>query len=136
MPSTFQRTFSRNVDAYLPVANEVEQFCAQQLLSRPVSFKVRLIFEELALNLIDHATGSATERVEVRIAVEPDQVILVLEDDNQPFDPRLKPAFDKNKPLEERGHRGMGIHLVRTMAEDIAYQRVDGTNQLRVVLRR
>jgi anti-sigma regulatory factor (Ser/Thr protein kinase) len=135
MPPTFQRTLSRNVDDYLLVADEVDRFCAQQALPRGVSFKVRLLLEELVLNLIDHAVGSATDRINVRIELEPDQVILVLEDDSNPFDPHLAPAFDKDRPLEEREPRGMGIHLVRTMAEDIVYKRIDGLNQLRVVLR-
>ena len=134
MQPNFQRTFSRNVSAYLAVAGEVEGFCTEQGMSRAVSFKVRLLLEELVLNLIDHAVGSATDRIDVHIEIEPGQVILVLEDDSDPFDPRLAPAFDKDKPLAERGPRGMGIHLVRTMAEDVAYKRVDGRNQLRVVL--
>jgi hypothetical protein len=60
----------------------------------------------------------------------------VLEDDGHPFDPRSAPAFDKHKPLEERGPRGMGIHLVRGAAEAISYDRIDGRNRLRVAVRR
>jgi serine/threonine-protein kinase RsbW/sigma-B regulation protein RsbU (phosphoserine phosphatase) len=136
MPPTFQRTLSRTVDDYLPVAEAVEGFCAEHGLSQAVSFKVRLIVEELVLNLIDHAVGSVTNRVNVRIDLAPGRVIVVLEDDAKPFDPRSAPAFDKNRPLEERGDRGMGIHLVRTLAEDMEYQRIDGRNQLRVTVRR
>jgi anti-sigma regulatory factor (Ser/Thr protein kinase) len=136
MPPTFNRTLARNVQAYLPVAEEVERFCAEHGLVRAVSFKLRLILEELVLNLIDHAVGSATDRIDLRIELDPARVILILEDDSAPFDPHSVPAFDKAKPLEERGPRGMGIHLVRTMAEDIVYERIDGRNRLSVVLRR
>jgi anti-sigma regulatory factor (Ser/Thr protein kinase) len=135
MQPSFQRTFSRKVDDYLAVAGEVQRFCAEQGLPRAVSFKVRLLLEELVLNLIDHAVGSATDRIDVRIEIEPGQIILVLEDDSEPFDPRSAPAFDKDKPLAERGPRGMGIHLVRSLAENVAYERVGGRNQLRVALR-
>jgi anti-sigma regulatory factor (Ser/Thr protein kinase) len=135
MQPTFQRTFSRNVDAYLTVAGEVERFCAEQDLPRAMRFKVRLLLEELVLNLIDHAVGSATDHIDVRIEIEPSRIVLVLEDDSEPFDPRSAPAFDKDKPLAERGPRGMGIHLVRSLAEEMAYQRIEGRNQLRVVLR-
>jgi anti-sigma regulatory factor (Ser/Thr protein kinase) len=135
MTPTFQRTFFRNADSYLAVAEEVERFCTEQSLPKAVSFKVRLVLEELVLNLIDHAVGSATDRIDLRIELEPGQVILVLEDDSEPFDPRQVPAFDKEKPLEDRRPRGMGIHLVRTMAKELVYQRIGGINQLRVVLR-
>ena len=136
MPPTFHRTLARNLHSYFPVEEEVERFCAEHGLERAVSFKVRLILEELVLNLIDHATGSETNRVDVRIEVDPSRVILMLEDDSAAFDPSTAPAFNKDKPLEERGPRGMGIHLVRSFAEDIAYDRIDGRNYLKVVIRR
>jgi serine/threonine-protein kinase RsbW len=134
MPPTFQRTFSRNVRDYLAVAGEVERFCIANGLAKAVSFKVRLVLEELVLNLIDHAVNSATDRIDVRIELEPGRVILVLEDDSAPFDPRSVPVFDNAKPLEERGPRGMGIHLVRSVTLGIAYERLDSRNRLRVVI--
>jgi serine/threonine-protein kinase RsbW len=134
MPTTFQRTFSRNLHDYLTVAGEVERFCAENGLPKAVSFKVRLVLEEMVLNLIDHATGSRTDRIDVRIELEGGRVVLVLEDDSDPFDPRSAPAFDKTRPLEERGPRGMGIHLVRSMSEAIAYERIGPRNLLRVVV--
>jgi anti-sigma regulatory factor (Ser/Thr protein kinase) len=134
MPPTFQRTLSRNVSDYLAVAGEVERFCAENSLPRAVSFKVGLVLEELVLNLIDHAVAPATDRIEVRIELEPSRVVLVLEDGGVPFDPRSAPAFDKAKPLEERQPRGMGIELVRSMTKDIAYERVGSRNRLRVVI--
>jgi len=136
MQPTYHRSFSRNVTDYLAVAEEVEAFGAEQGLPRAVLFKVRLVLEELILNLIDHAIGSATSRIDVSIHQEPSKVILLLEDDGNPFDPRLAPAFHKNKPLEERGPRGMGIHLVRSTAEEISYDRIGARNRLRVVVRR
>ena len=134
MRPTFHRTLSRNVTDYLAVPGEVEQFCAQNALPRPVIFKVRLVLEELLLNLIDHAVGSATDRIDLRLDLEPGRVVLVLEDDTAPFDPGSAEPFDKTKPLEERGRRGMGIHLVRNMTESITYERVDSRNRLRAVI--
>jgi serine/threonine-protein kinase RsbW len=134
MQLTFQRTLSRNLSDYLAVAGEVERLCAENGVPRAVTFKVRLVLEELVLNLIDHAVGSVTDRIDIRIDLEPGRVVLVLEDDGAPFDPRSVPPFDKAKSLEERGPRGMGIHLVRSMTESIAYERIGSRNRLRVVV--
>jgi anti-sigma regulatory factor (Ser/Thr protein kinase) len=136
MTPTFQRTLPRDLSAYLALTGEVERFCAEQGLAKAVVFKVRVVLEELVLNWIDHATGSATDRLDLRIDVEPGRVTLVLEDDANPFDPRSVPAFDKAKPLEERAPRGMGIQLVRSMTEEMEYHRVGSRNRLRVVVAR
>src|SRR5262245_54714203 len=134
MSPAFQRTFSRNVSDYSVVAGGVERFCVENSLPNPTSFKVRLVLEELVLNLIDHAVGSVTNRINLSIDLEPGRVVLVLEDDGAPFDPRSAPAFDKAKPLEERGPRGMGIHLVRSMTESITYERIAERNHVQVVI--
>ena len=134
MRPTFQRTLSRNLTDYLPLPGEVERFCVENALPSAVIFKVRLVLEELVLNFIDHAVGSATDRIDVRLDLEPGRVILMLEDNTAPFDPRSAAPFDKTKPLEERGERGMGIQLVRSMTESISYERVDSRNRLRAVI--
>jgi serine/threonine-protein kinase RsbW len=134
MTSTYQRTFDRKLSDYLPVAEEVEAFCAQHDLPRTTHSRVRVVLEELVLNLIDHATGAVTGRLDLRIDVEPTRVVIVLEDDATPFDLRSAPPFDKNRPLEQRGSRGMGIQLVRSMTQEMDYERVDSRNRLRVVI--
>jgi anti-sigma regulatory factor (Ser/Thr protein kinase) len=133
---TYQRTLARTLSDYLPVAEEVEAFCARYGLPEATSARVRVVLEELVLNLIDHATGSATNRIDVRIDLEPARVVIVLEDDADPFDPRSAPAFDSSKPLEQRGPRGMGIHLVRSMTQEMEYERVASRNRLRVAISR
>jgi anti-sigma regulatory factor (Ser/Thr protein kinase) len=134
MPPTFRQTISRNVSDYTAVAREVERFCTENCLPLATSFKVRLVLEELVLNLIDHAVSSGTDRIDVAIDLEPGRVVLVLEDDSARFDPHSAPAFDKAKPLEERGPRGMGLHVVRSVAENVAYQRVGTCNRVQVVI--
>jgi serine/threonine-protein kinase RsbW len=134
MTPTYHRTLARKLSDYLPVAEEVEAFCAQHDLPKAVHSKVRVVIEELILNQIDHATGALTDRIDLRIDIEARRVVIVLEDDTDPFDPRSAPAFDKTKPLEERGPRGMGIQLVRGMTEKMEYERVGSRNRLRVAI--
>ena len=93
MPPPFQRTFSREVTDYSIVAREVEDFCTGNRLPNSTRFKVRLVLEEVVLNLIDHAVDSVTDRIDLGIELQPGRVVLVLEDDGAPFDPRSAPAF-------------------------------------------
>src|SRR5262249_46512567 len=56
---TSRRTLPPKLDEYLPVAAEVEAFCAAHGLPAATRSKVLVALEELVLNLIDHATGWA-----------------------------------------------------------------------------
>ena len=132
--ATYHRTLARNLSDYLTTADEVQRLCAENGLPNSVIFKVRLVLEELVLNLIEHAVGSEAICIDIQLDLEPGRVVLVLEDNAAPFDPRSAPAFDKTKPLEERQPRGMGIHLVRSMTEGLTYERIDSRNRLRVVI--
>jgi anti-sigma regulatory factor (Ser/Thr protein kinase) len=134
MTRSRQWTLQRDLSSYLPVAQDVETFCAGHGLPKSTRFNVCLIVEELVLNQIDHATGPATDCLDLRIDVEPSRVVIVLEDDADPYDPRLAPVFDKTRPLEDRGPRGMGLQLVRSMAEEVEYGRVNGRNRLQVAI--
>jgi anti-sigma regulatory factor (Ser/Thr protein kinase) len=136
MNSTYQRTLVRKLSDYLPVAEEIETFCAQHDLPKAVHARVRVVLEELILNQIDHATGALTDRIDLRIDIEPRRVLIVVEDDADPFDPHSAPAFDKTRPLEQRGPRGMGLQLVRSMTEAMDYERVGSRNRLQVAISR
>jgi len=112
----------------------VERFCSENGLPNSTGFKVRLVLEELVLNLIDHAVGSVTDQISVAVDLQPGRVVLEVEDDGAPFDPRSAPAFDKARPFDEREPRGMGIHLVRSVTESIIYERAGNHNRLQVVI--
>ena len=136
MIPSYQRTLARTLSDYLPIAEEIETFCARHELPSGTHAKVRMIVEEMILNQIDHASGSTTDRLDLQIDVEPNRVVIVLVDDAEPFDPRCMPAFDKTTPLEQRRSRGMGLQLVRSMSQSLDYERIDSRNRLRVAIAR
>ena len=136
MIPTYQRTLARTLSEYLPIAEEVETFCAQHQLPAGSQAKLRMVLEELVLNLIDHAKGPGEGRIDLRIELEANRVVIVVEDDAEPFDPRSAPAFDKTTPLEQRRSRGMGLQIVRSVTEGMEYDRIGSRNRLRVVIPR
>jgi hypothetical protein len=50
----------------------------REWLPNSTGFKVRLVLEELVLNLIDHAVGSVTDRISVAVDLQPGRVVLVV----------------------------------------------------------
>ena len=96
--------------------------------------KVNLLLEELVLNVRDHGQV-AGRRFDVEISSGSSEVRLDFSDDGVAFDPtRDAPSPDLDSGLQERRVGGLGIHLVRSLANSIDYRYEDGRNVLSVAL--
>jgi anti-sigma regulatory factor (Ser/Thr protein kinase) len=53
-----------------------------------------------------------------------------VEDEGPAFNPLEMALPDTRQPLEERSVGGLGIYLVRTLMDEVAYRRQNGSNLL------
>ena len=60
----------------------------------------------------------------------PQQLIFLLTDRGQLFDPTQVPDAEINLPIEERAIGGLGIFLIRSIMNEVSYQRLDDENLL------
>ncbi len=94
-----------------------------------------IAFDDLLNNIVTYAYGGAPDqRIDVVIQVAPDCVEASLADDGPAFDPFARAAPDIDADLDERAIGGLGIHLVRTMMDEVTHSRADDRNV--VVLRK
>ncbi len=94
-----------------------------------------LAVEELVTNCIKYAYDDPLEHwIRIAIHISEVEMVVTIEDDGHPFDPRSLPEPDTSLPLEERSIGGLGIHLLRHLFDTLDYSRVEGHN--RVVLRK
>ena len=76
-------------------------------------------------------------RIELRMTLATDAVLVDLHHDGQPFNPLLSPAPQLTGDIADREiDGGLGIHLVRAMASDFSYAHDEEGNhlQLRFIL--
>ena len=68
-------------------------------------------------------SGGADRRIEIRLDKNDCRVNLQLTDfDSEPFDPASASKVDVNAPIEQRQPGGLGLHIVRTLVDDLRYE--------------
>ncbi len=97
--------------------------------------RVRLVVEELVVNIITHAfDDAAPHTIVLTLRTEPGRVSVSTEDDGKPFDPRTAPPPPAGPPPEGRGSGGYGIHIVKHMTRVLEYTRTEDRNHVRAVV--
>lgn len=100
---------------------------------------VRLIVEELASNAIAYGGVDGKDvgqyELSVNIAIDGDLLTLEFRDEGAPFDPLSTAPPDLEADIMDRPIGGLGLYLIRKIAEETHYRRVDDANLLRVSLR-
>ena len=121
----------------------LEAVLANHAIDRAIRDDVRLIVEELACNAIDHGggndaagdTGVGQHPLDVHIDIVDSLLTLEFRDGGVAFDPTLAPTPDLDADILDRPIGGLGVHLIRELAESVEYRRADSQNILRVGLR-
>ena len=92
---------------------------------------LHIILDEIASNIVKHSGASGFE-VDVEFTEDPAGVRLVFVDDGVPYDPLSHADPDTKLPAAERPIGGLGIMMVKKMADSISYERARNRNFLTV----
>ena len=95
---------------------------------------LHIILDEIASNIVKHSGASGFE-VDVEFTEDPAGVRLVFVDDGVPYDPLSHADPDTKLPAAERPIGGLGIMMVKKMADSISYERARNRNFLTVFKR-
>jgi len=92
---------------------------------------INLIAEEIFTNIVYYAYAPGNGSVLIVISVT-DKIILKFEDTGKPYNPLLQPDPDLEISMENRDIGGLGIFIVKKLADSIEYSRIDNRNILTV----
>ena len=119
------------------IAATVEEIGEKEHWSAELIFRVHLALEELGLNVINYGHDEGLHEIQFTVTSQAEQVTIEMTDDGRPFDPlHDAPPPDLSAPLEDRRIGGQGVHLVRTLMDQVQYERISGKNHITLVSRR
>lgn len=116
--------------ALRPALVAVHEYAARIALDAAMTRRLAIVAEELMINLLEHGSAAAGREqlnATLRLDRTDDGLVLALEDDGAPFDPRG--AGPVEMPNAERGG-GVGLALVKAFAQIDDYATENGQNRL------
>jgi anti-sigma regulatory factor (Ser/Thr protein kinase) len=131
MTNGFRMTIGSDPGGVARVGAAFAAFAEAHGLPESVRRSLHVALDELLKNTIAYGfRGRPAGGGEVTVEVErrADRVAVTLTDDGRPFDPFAVVAPDTTLPVDVRRIGGLGIHLVRTMMDEVGYERRDDRN--------
>jgi anti-sigma regulatory factor (Ser/Thr protein kinase) len=107
----------------------VEAFSEHHALSPKTAYALSLVIEELVTNIVKYGyAGGPPGPLTMTVGMQGGSVVGALSDAGVAFDPTAMATPDVDADVDERHIGGLGVHLVRTLADEFAYRREDGRN--------
>jgi len=111
----------------------LQTFARAHNLPAPVVQAADLALEEHLTNIINHGyTDTRPHRVSVRFALEQGFLVIEVEDNGKAFNPLEAPKVDTSLPLDEKPIGGLGVHLIRSVMDELQYRHYPNKNVLRM----
>ena len=129
---------ANELDELRKVNAAIEELAEEENWSPDVTFQIGLAIEELGVNIVNYGhDDDKAHEIKIMISSEDEAITIEIEDDGHAFNPLSDaPEPDLDAEVEDRTVGGLGIHLVRTMMDEVHYQRQQNKNCLTLVKRR
>ena len=124
-------TLPNDIDTVPQLPQFIDEVAVDAGLDASQTMNLNLAIEEAVVNVMEYAYPEGTKGTVNIVATIAEGVLsFVISDSGMPFDPTIKAEVDTTLSAEERPIGGLGIHLVRQIMDDIAYERKDNKNIL------
>ena len=130
-------TLKNDLSELARVAEEIESHGVSCGWPAKWILNVNLCLDELITNTVSYGYLDTDEHeIRVTLTDRNASLVVVVEDDGVAFDPfTAAPVPDLEADVEERPIGGLGVYFVKTLMDEVAYERVDDCNRITLVQR-
>ena len=115
----------------------IDEFSESEQWPSELEFQMRLMLEELVMNVVSYGLAEDNPVIKLSLSSDEAEARAVLADNGPEFNPlEAAPDADVETSVEMREVGGLGVHFVKTIADDVRYERTGGMNVLTIVKRR
>jgi anti-sigma regulatory factor (Ser/Thr protein kinase) len=132
MRACFELRTKSSLDDLSKISDFVLDSTRESSLDERETFHLMTAVDEACANIIKY---SGSDEIDLKCEVEVGLVVVEIRDEGVAFNPLEAPKPDINAPLEEREVGGLGIYLIRTLMNDVKYERQGRKNVLTMTLR-
>jgi len=122
-------------DGVIRAAADFDEFCRVQGVPADARWRFQVALDEILSNIVRHGFRHQPGTIALTFARDDRAVTVEVVDSAPPFDPREAPAPDTSSPLESRPAGGLGIKLAESLVDELAYERRDEHNHLKLAWR-
>jgi sigma-B regulation protein RsbU (phosphoserine phosphatase) len=127
--TTMKIDIAKGLSELVWVQERFDTFCGEIEGNKKVIGKMHVALDELLNNVISYS-GDDGPGNPIKLTLQRDEQKLIarIADQGKPFNPLERTEPNTDASIEDRKIGGLGIHLVRNMIDEVAYERTNGRN--------
>jgi serine/threonine-protein kinase RsbW len=127
-------TINNKIEELDTVTNTLNLLSGLWEISDDVIFHINLAVEEILANIILYGYENQTKaKINIEFEFDYEKLLVRIRDTAKQFNPIDVEDPDTELSIEERQIGGLGIYLVKTLIDEVNYNRLDSENQLTLI---
>lgn len=124
-----------STDNFLRLRALAKDFCTRANVDSDLSCRLLVMLEELFTNTVQHGYRGAGGMVQIELERVPGYIRILYQDAAPPFDPANAPLADPSTTVNKGKVGGMGLLLIREMADSLTYERHGAWNRTVILMK-
>lgn len=135
--SKYNITVEASTDHLAEVRNFVARHAENCGFSPKQASDIRLAVDEAFTNIIEHAyKNDKNRKIDLEFECNGEQLRISLYDTGNSFSEKKYKKPDIKKRVKQRKGGGVGVYLIKQLMDEVIYNRLNDSNEIRMIKRR